>query len=86
MYPVPKLLSIYRYLPTPFPIPILPHAHDLTIAHSLALPQFIDKILDQIFDQDYHDHQQLPEAVFIQEPSDLIAIGSDNLFQILSQQ
>ena len=42
-----ELLSIFRYLPTPFPIPILPHAHDLTIAQSLALPLLNDKTLDR---------------------------------------
>ena len=81
-----ELLSIYRYLPTPFPIPILPHAHDLTIAQSLALPELSISTLDQIFDQNDLDYQQLPEALFIQEPSELIAIGSDDSFQILSQQ
>ena len=77
-----ELLSIYRYLPTPFPIPILPHSRDLTIARSLALPQLSRSTLDQIFDQNDLDYQQLLEALFIQEPSDLIAIGSDDSFQI----
>ena len=79
------LLTIYRYLPSPIPIPILPHSHDITIAQSLALPKLNVQTLDQLFDQNDLDHQQVPEALFIKDNSNLIAIGSDDSFQVLSQ-
>ena len=80
-----SLLTIYRYLPFPIPIPILPKSHDFTIGQSLALPRINETVLDQIFDQNDLDYVQTPEALFITDTTDLIAIGSDDSFQILTQ-
>ena len=38
-----------------------------------------------IFDQNDLDYVQTPEALFITDTTDLIAIGSDDSFQILTQ-
>ena len=54
-------LQILTY---PLSYPNLPHAHDLTIAQSSALSQFNDKTLDQIFDENDLDYEQIPEALF----------------------
>ena len=79
-----ELLTIHRYLPFPIPLPILPKAHDMTIAQSLSISKFTEKSLDQLFDQNDLDYKQAPEALFISSDSDLIAIGKDNNYQILS--
>ena len=82
------LLKIYKYLPFPITLPFTPKAHDMTIRQSLDrqymynLPQ---QQLDAIFDQNNLDHPQYPEALFITDKTDIIAIGADNSFQILSQ-
>jgi hypothetical protein len=39
--------TIYKYLPFPLSIPILPKAHDLTIAQSLSNQYFSQPALDQ---------------------------------------
>ena len=81
------LLKIYRYLPFPIPLPFTPKSHDLTIRQSLTLQtlQFSQLDLDSIFDQNNLDFPQYPEAIFIEDKTDLIAIGADKSFQILSQ-
>ena len=82
------LLKIFKYLPFPITLPFTPKAHDMTIRQSLDrqymynLPQ---QQLDAIFDQNNLDHTQYPKALFITDKTDLIAIGADNSFQILSQ-
>ena len=82
------LFKIYNYLPFPITLPFTPKAHDMTIRQSLDrqymynLPQ---QQLDAIFDQNNLDHPQYPEALFITDKTDIIAIGADNSFQILSQ-
>ena len=82
-----NLLQIYRYLPFPIPLPFTPKSHDLTIRQSLTLQtlQFSQHDLDSIFDQNNLDFPQYPEALFIEDKADLIAIGADKSFQILSQ-
>ena len=81
------LLKIYRYLPFPIPLPFTPKSHDLTIRQSLTLQtlHFSQHDLDSIFDQNNLDFPQYPEALFIEDKADLIAIGADKSFQILSQ-
>ena len=79
-----ELLTIHRYLPFPIPLPILPKSHDMTIAQSLSTSKFTESSLDQLFDQNDLDYKQAPEALFITSDSDLIAIGKDNNYQILS--
>ena len=82
-----NLLKIYRYLPFPIPLPFTPKSHDLTIRQSLTLHtlQFSQNDLDSIFDQNDLDFPQYPEALFIEDKADLIAIGADKSFQLLSQ-
>ena len=75
-----SLLTIFRYPPFPFPIPILPKAHDFTIGQSLALLKINETVLDQIFDQNDLDYVQTPEALFITDTTDLIAIGPADSF------
>ncbi len=43
------------------PIPILPKAHDLTIAQSLSDQKFSQSALDQLFDQNDLDYKREPE-------------------------
>jgi hypothetical protein len=47
--------------------------------------KYNETVLDQIFDQNDLDYVQTPEALFITDTTDLIAIGSDDSFQILTQ-
>ena len=81
------LLKIYRYLPFPITLPFTPRSHDMTIRQSLDIQSFNlpQQSMDAIFDQNNLDHQQYPEALFITDKSDLIAIGADKTFQILTQ-
>jgi hypothetical protein len=81
-----SLLTIYRYLPFPIPIPFQPKSHDFTINHSL---KFHDASLSkanygEIFDNDlnFPQHQ---EALFVTDSTDLIAIDDDRNFQVLTQ-
>ena len=81
-----SLLTIYRYLPFPIPLPIQPKGHDFTIKHSL---QFQESSLtkakyDEIFDTElnFPQHQ---EALFVTDSTDLIAIDDDKNFQVLTQ-
>ena len=80
-----SLLKIYKYLPFPIPLPFTPRAHDLTIRQSFDL-QTINNLpqaaFDALFDQDDLDHPQFPEALFITDKSDLIAIGADKSFKM----
>jgi hypothetical protein len=61
------------------PIPILP------IAQSLSNQYFSQSALDQIFNQNDMDYPQEPEALFVLDNVDLIAVSANNKFQILSQ-
>ena len=81
-----SLLTIYRYLPFPIPLPFQTKAHDLTINHSL---QFQETLLskanyDELFDNElkFPQHQ---EALFVTDSTDLIAIDDDQNFQVLTQ-
>ena len=83
-----ELLSIYKYLPFPIALPFTPRAHDMTIRQAIDR-QFMynapQQQLDAIFDQNNLDYAQYPEALFITDKTDLIAIGTDKSFQLLSQ-
>ena len=79
------LLTIYRYLPFPMPIPMLPKTHDITIGQSLSNQNFSQAQLEQLFDQNDLDYPQEPEALFVTDDNDLIAVSADDKFQILSQ-
>ena len=74
------LLTIYRYLPFPMPIPILPKAHVLTIAQSLSNQDFSQSALEQIFNQNDLAYPQEPEALFVADDSDLIAVSTNYNF------
>jgi hypothetical protein len=63
------------------PIPILPKAHDLTIAQSLSNQFFSQSALDQIFNQNDLDYPQEPEALFVSDKSDLIAVCANENFK-----
>ena len=82
-----KLLTIYRYLPFPIPIPFTPKSHDLTISQSLKFQELhLSKTnYEDIFDQEDLDHPQIPEALFITDTTDMIAIDDDRNFQVLTQ-
>ena len=82
-----KLLTIYRYLPFPIPIPFTPKSHDLTISQSLKFQelQLSKANYEDIFDQKDLDHPQIPEALFITDTTDMIAIDDDRNFQVLTQ-
>ena len=81
-----SLLTIYRYLPFPIPIPYTPKAHDFTINHSLKFQESsLSKTnYDELFDNElnFPQHQ---EALFVTDSTDLIAIDDDKNFQVLTQ-
>jgi hypothetical protein len=81
-----SLLTIYRYLPFPIPIPFKPKAHDFTINHSLKFQESsLSKAnYDELFDDElnFPQHQ---EALFVTDSTDLIAIDHDKKFQVLTQ-
>jgi hypothetical protein len=78
-------LMIYRYLPFPMPIPILPKDHNLRIAQSLSNKFFAQSTLDQIFNQNDVNHPEEPEAMFVSVNFNFIKVSANVKFQILSQ-
>jgi hypothetical protein len=79
-----SLLTIYRYLPFPIPIPFQSKSHDFTINHS---QNFQESSLSkanygEIFDNDlnFPQHQ---EALFVTDSTDLINDARN--FQVLTQ-
>jgi hypothetical protein len=62
------------------PFTILPKAHDLTSAQSLSNQYFSQSALDQIFNQIDLDYSQEPEALFVLDNFDLIAVSANHKF------
>lgn len=85
---IKELLKIYKHLSFPIPLPITPPTHDLTIRQAIQIDNFqnfTEKQLDNIFDQNDLDYTPVPEALFISDTTDLIAIGADDDYHVLTQ-
>jgi len=78
-----QLMTIYKFIPFPIPLPGSPTISQLTIQDSLFPTQTLqDNQLPQIPIDTYSN---LTEALFIDLPSDMIAINRDQQYRILNQ-
>jgi hypothetical protein len=59
--------------------------HDMTIKQSILASELSVKDLANIFDQNNLDFKPEEKALFIVDEQNMIAIGKDNEFQIISQ-
>jgi len=78
-----QLMTIYKFIPFPIPLPGSPTVSQLTIQDSLFPTQTLqDNQLPQI---PIDNHPNLTEALFLDLESDLIAINRDQRYRVLSQ-
>jgi hypothetical protein len=85
---IKELLKIYKHLSFPIPLPMTTPGHDLTIRQAMDIEHFqnfTEGQLDGIFDMNNLDYEPVPEALFISDSNDLIAIGADDDYHVLTQ-
>ena len=83
---VKGLLKIFRYLSFPIPLPFSPPANDLTIGQAMTMQNqtFSESQMDQIFDSNLN-FPQVEQALFITDSADIISIGTDDDYHVLTQ-
>ena len=79
-----SLLTIFKYVPFPFPLPNTTTKSDLSIAHSVNLHQLTLEEAIGVF-QNNTSYDTNSEALFVSEESSLIAIGRDHRFRLTTQ-
>ena len=85
---IKELLKIYKHLSFPIPLPMTTPGHDLTIRQAMDIQNFqnfTEGQLDNIFDMNNLEYEPVPEALFISDSTDLIAIGADDDYHVLTQ-
>jgi hypothetical protein len=82
---VQNMLTNHRLLPFPIPIPKQLIHYDMTIKQSILASELSVRDLANIFDQNNLDFKPEEKALFIVDEQNMIAIGKDKEFQIISQ-
>jgi hypothetical protein len=82
---VQELMKIYRHLSFPIILPQAINNHGMTIRQSIENEQHSKSDFAEIFDQSDLSFPSDHEALFITDKHELIAIGKDNTFKVISQ-
>ena len=80
-----EIMKVYRHLPFPIPIPKQILHHDMTIRQSMLSNQLSNNDFNEIFNQSDLSFPAVEEALFITDKNDLIAIGKNDAFKVISQ-
>ena len=80
-----EIMKVYRHLPFPIPIPKQILHHDMTIRQSMLSNQLSNNDFNEFFNQSDLSFPAVEEALFITDKNDLIAIGKNDAFKVISQ-
>ena len=79
-----EMLTIYKHVPFPMPLPKQLTYHDMTIKQAIFADQLSDTDYKDIFNQSDLSFEAVEQALFVQDEHNLIAIGKDNAFKVIS--
>ena len=79
-----EMLTIYKHAPFPMPLPKQLTYHDMTIKQAIFADQLSDTDYKDIFNQSDLSFEAVEQALFVQDEHNLIAIGKDNAFKVIS--
>ena len=80
-----EIMKVYRQLPFPIPIPKQILHHDIAIPRSMLSNQISSNDSREIFNQSDLPFPTVKESMLITDKTELIAIGKNNAFKVISQ-